>query len=60
MEDGVILNAVVLQLLLEVPPQPALASKAAESRKLASKFHGNSLCVNIVSPFLLLDSSFSN
>jgi len=61
MEDGVILNAVVLQLLLEVPPQPAQASKAAESRKRASKLLRSILSGNIVDidSFLLLDFSFS-
>ena len=61
MEDGVILNAVVLQLLLEVPPQPAQASKAAESRKRASNLPGSILSGNIVNigSFLPLDFSFS-
>jgi len=48
MDDGVILNAVTAQLLLEEPPQPAQASKAAESRKDVSNLNGRILSGSIV------------
>lgn len=61
MDDGVTFNAVTLQLLLEEPPQPALASKVAESRKRASNLPGSILSGSIVDigSFLALDFSFS-
>ena len=47
MDDGVILNAVTVQLL-EEPPQPAQASKAAENKKRASNLDGGILSGDIV------------
>lgn len=50
MDDGVTFNAVTLQLLLEDPPHPAQANKAAESRKRANNISGNILSANMTDP----------